>query len=423
MADFVRSLRGFAAGAGPAVRRPLPWLLLVLGAAAGVATWWITKWKNQPPEVAFARVEKETINSTVPTNGKVEPVEWAIARADRAGAVREIRIQRGQIVMVNAPLVDLDASDAQAERASAEARIAQIKAEMETLSKGGRAADLAEISGSLDRAHLDLEAAQKEYAALARLQKQQAATQVEVTAAKEKADQARLQIQALEAKKATLVAAPDRASAEARLQDAESALRLADDHIRQSVVRAPIGGFVYQFDLKPGAFLNAGDPVASIGRLERVNVNVYVDEQDLGRVTKGMTVAITWDALPGRVWMGAVDRTPIQIVPLGSRQVGEVICLIENPNRDLLPGANVNAEIKTDSVENALTIPKEALRREGSRTGVYLLDGDHIVWRDVKMGVNNTTRTQVEGLQDGDAVALLTDKPLKNGMIVRPMFP
>ena len=405
------------------MRRPLPWLLLVLGAAAAVAGWWIAKRKNQPPEIAFARVTRETINSTVPTNGKVEPVEWAAARADRAGAVREIHLRRGQSVRANEPLVDLDASDAQAERSTAEARIAQTRAELETLSKGGRAADLAEISSSLDRARLDLETAQKEYAALSRLQKQQAATQQEVTAAKEKVDRAQLQIQSLEAKKSALVAAPDRASAQARLQDAEAALRLADDHIRQSVVRAPIDGFVYQFDLKPGAFLNAGDSVALIGRLERVHVNVYVDEQDLGRVAKGMPVAITWDALPGRIWMGAVDKTPVQIVPLGSRQVGEVTCLIENPNRDLLPGANVNAEIKTDSVENALTIPKEALRREGSRTGVYLLDGERVVWRDVKMGVNNTTRTQVEGLQDGDAVALLSDKPLKNGMTVRPTFP
>ena len=395
----------------------------MLGAAAAVAGWWIAKRKNQPPEIAFARVTRETINSTVPTNGKVEPVEWAAARADRAGAVREIHLRRGQSVRANEPLVDLDASDAQAERSTAEARIAQTRAELETLSKGGRAADLAEISSSLDRARLDLETAQKEYAALSRLQKQQAATQQEVTAAKEKVDRAQLQIQSLEAKKSALVAAPDRASAQARLQDAEAALRLADDHIRQSVVRAPIDGFVYQFDLKPGAFLNAGDSVALIGRLERVHVNVYVDEQDLGRVAKGMPVAITWDALPGRIWMGAVDKTPVQIVPLGSRQVGEVTCLIENPNRDLLPGANVNAEIKTDSVENALTIPKEALRREGSRTGVYLLDGERVVWRDVKMGVNNTTRTQVEGLQDGDAVALLSDKPLKNGMTVRPTFP
>jgi HlyD family secretion protein len=397
-------------------------LLLALAGAA-VAAWRIDKWKNQPPEIAFVRVVRETITSTVPTNGKVEPVEWAMARADRSGAVQEIRVQRGQYVMANAPLVDLDTSEAQAERATAQARIAQIKAEMETLSKGGRAADLAEISSSLDRARLDLQTAQKEHDALARLEKQQAATAMDVTAAKERVDKAQLQIKSLEAKKATLVAAPDRASAQARLQDAQAALQLADDHIRQSVVRAPIEGFVYQFDLKRGAYLNAGDSIASIGKLERVHVNVYVDEQDLGRVVKGMPVSITWDALPGRVWMGAVDRTPIQIVPLGSRQVGEVVCLIENPNRDLLPGANVNADIKTESVENALTIPKEALRREGGKTGVYLLEGDHLAWRNVKMGVNNTTRTQVEGLQEGDSVALLTDKPLKNGMLVRTVEP
>ena len=43
---------------------------------------------------------------------------------------------------------------------------------------------------------------------------------------------------------------------------------------------------MYQFDLKPGAYLNAGDMVATIGRLDRVRVKVYVDEPDLGRVTQ-----------------------------------------------------------------------------------------------------------------------------------------
>jgi HlyD family secretion protein len=100
--------------------------------------------------------------------------------------------------------------------------------------------------------------------------------------------------------------------------------------------------------------------------------------------------------------------------------VGEVVCLIENPHRDLLPGSNVNAEIRTESVDNALTIPKEALRRQGGQTGVYLLEDSHLAWRAVKVGVNNTTRTQVEGLREGDAVALLTDKPLRDGLEVRP---
>ena len=401
------------------MRRPLPWLVLMALAGLGVASWRIDKWRNQPPEISFAKVMRETISSTVPTNGKVEPVEWAIARSDRAGAVQEIRVQQGQNVKADATLVELDSSDARAERAAAQSRIEQIKAELDTLSKGGRATDLSDISSGLDRARLDLETAQKEYDSLTRLEKQQAVTRQEVAAARERVDRAQIQIKSLEDKKAALVAPPDRASAEARLQDAQAAFRLAQDHIRQSVIRAPIEGFVYQFDLKRGAYLNAGDPVASIGRLERVNVKVYVDEPDLGRVAKGMPVAITWDALPGRTWMGTVDKTPVQIIALGSRQVGEVVCLIENPNRDLLPGSNVNAEIRTESVGNALTIPKEALRRQGGQTGVYLLEDSHLAWRAVKLGINNTTRTQVEGLQEGEAVALLTDKPLRDGMEVR----
>jgi HlyD family secretion protein len=406
-----------------ALRRPFFWILLLVLAGAAVAAWQIEKRKRQPPEVPFARVVTEPIASTVPTNGKVEPVEWAVARADRAGAVRQIHIQRGQHVTQGETLVELDTAEAQAERAAAQAKISQIKAEIETLSKGGRAADLTEISSGLDRARLDLETARKEYEALKRLEAKQAATRIEVTAAKERMDRADLQIKSLEARKSSLVAAPDRTAAEARLQDAEAALRLAEDHQRQSIVRAPVEGTVYQFDLKQGAYLNAGDPVASIGHLERVHVNVYVDEQDLGRVAKRMPVAITWDALPGRIWKGSVDQTPTQIVALGTRQVGEVVCLIENPDRDLLPGTNVNAEIKSESVADALTIPKEALRRERGQVGVYLLEENRLLWRKISIGINNTTRSQVDGLQQGDAVALLTDTPLKDGMLVKPVFP
>jgi hypothetical protein len=74
-------------------------------------------------------------------------------------------------------------------------------------------------------------------------------------------------------------------------------------------------------------------------------------------------------------------------------------------------------------VDNALTIPKEAVRRESGQTGVYALEGDRLAWRKIKIGVNNTTRTQVEGLQDGDAVALITERTLKDAMTVRPVFP
>jgi multidrug efflux pump subunit AcrA (membrane-fusion protein) len=150
--------------------------LAVIALAAGAGIWALMKWKSQPSEVQFARVARTTIHSAVPTNGKVEPIEWAVARAERSGPVKEILVQRGQIVAKNAPLVQLDSAEAQANLASAQARIAQARAELDVVKRGGRATDLADISSGLERARLDLANAQREYDALKRLQEKQSAT-------------------------------------------------------------------------------------------------------------------------------------------------------------------------------------------------------------------------------------------------------
>ena len=399
------------------------WLILILLAVAGAVFWKLEDQRGRPPQIAFARAVRENISSLVSTNGKVEPVESGVARAERAGAVKRILIQHGQHVESGQTLVELDSSDAQAELKTAEARQAAIRAELQILSQGGRAADRAAIDTSIDKARLELKIAQDNYATAVRLRDKKAGTETDVRTAKESVDRAQAQIQALQQQRASLVTPADHGGAEARLDEAKTAAQLAEARIRMSVVKAPISGMVYQFDLKPGAYLNAGDLVASIGRLDHVHVKVYVDEPDLGRVTKGMPVTITWDALPGRQWKGTVDRTPTEIVTMGARQVGEVVCDIKNPDMDLLPGTNVNAVILSETVENAITIPKEAVHRQQGQAGVYLLEGDHVRWRTITQGVNNTTRTEVKELKDGDAVALPSEKPLKDGMVVEPVLP
>ena len=396
-------------------------LVVVLAIAAG-GVWYAVTLRNQPPEVVFAHVVREPIASSVPTNGKVEPIEWAEARAERDGPVTSIMVQRGAQVAAGAALVELDSAEARAELVAAQARVSQVKAELDVIARGGRATDLSALAGEMDREKLELAAAQKEYDTLVRLQAKQATTAYEVSQAKERVERAQTQIHSLEQRRGALVAPQDRPAAEARLKDAESAVALAEERIRKSVVRAPIAGTVYQFDLKPGAYLGAGDLVASIGQLDRVRVKVFVDEPDLGRVTRGKPVVITWDAVPGKQWKGVVDKTPTQIEALGTRQVGEVLCVIDNPNNELLPGTNVNVEINTESVANALTIPKEAVRRELGQAGVFALVGNTLTWKKITLGVASTTRTQVEGLSESDAVALPSDKPLKEGMIIAPRF-
>jgi len=401
--------------------RALLWLLALV--IVGALAWSLVNWRNQPPEIPFAKVVRESIMSTVSTNGKVEPLDWAPARAERSGAVIAILIERGKHVDQDSPLVEMDASEAKADLAAAQSRIEQAHAELAVLDKGGRATDLADISSGIEKAKLDRDTAQKDLDSFTRLQTKGAATKQEVSLAQQRVDTARIQIESYERKRTALVAAPDKSAALARLHDAESAAQLAQQRIKQSVVRAPISGTVYQFDLKRGAYLAAGDSVASIGKLDRVRVNVYVDEPDLGRVTRGLPVSITWDALPGRTWSGTVDKTPTQIEALGSRQVGQVLCVIENPGRDLLPGTNVTAEIRAEQVQNALTIPREAIRRELGQAGVFILSGDRVAWKKITMGIGNTTRAQVEGVNEGDSIALPTEKPLKEGMLVKPLFP
>lgn len=402
------------------------WIVLALLAGAGVAVWQVETARRHPPDVPFARVIRETIVSSVPTDGTVEPMEWAVARAERAGAVKDILIKSGQHVAMGQELVLLDTSEIQADMETAKSSIAQIQAELQTMAKGGPPEQLARLNSEIDSTQLSLKQAQTDYEKYRRMQTEQIATAAEVTARKQKVDALEQQVKGLKDQKGALVTPGDRASAEARLQSAQAALKLAGERLAHSVVRAPIEGEVYQFDLKPGAYLNPGDDVARIGRLDRVKVTVYVDERDLGRVKTGMPVHITWDALPGREWTGQVNKLAQQVVARGSRQVGEIECLIENPGRELLPGTNVNVQIRAESAENALTIPKEALRTEKGQEGVFALRGDRLEWRPVKLGIDNTTRIQVTaGLAGGDAVALAltSEKTLKDRMRVTPVFP
>jgi HlyD family secretion protein len=398
------------------------WLIAIVAVAFGI--WSLIKWRNQPPQVEFIKIERRKIVESLTTNGKIEPVDWAAARADSAGPVEQILIQKGQRVERGAPLVELDAKEARAALESAQARVAQARAEIETLSHGGRSADLATLDGQLSAARQEAQAAKKDLGVLEGLAKKNAATPYEVTQARERVDRATIQISSLEQRRGALVSTADKSSAEARLRDAQAAVTLANAQLALTTVTSPTSGVVYQFDLKRGAYLAKGDLVALVGQLGRVRALIYVDEPELGRVAEGKSVTITWDAKPGRTWTGVVEKMPTEVAPLGNRQVGEVQCRIENPDLDLLPGANVTASIRVAAVDEGVALPKIALRKENGESGVYLLQGDKLVWRAIKVGIASASDSQVlSGLSAGDWVALPPqDRSLRADMAVTPVY-
>jgi multidrug efflux pump subunit AcrA (membrane-fusion protein) len=174
--------------------------------------------------------------------------------------------------------------------------------------------------------------------------------------------------------------------------------------------------------------LQAGDLAGLVGTLDRVKVVVYVDEPDLGRVALGMPVSITWDAQPAKKWAGHVDRLPTEVKALGTRTVGEITTIVDNPNHDLLPGVTVNAIIISRIVPNATSVPTAARRSLHGETGVYKLMGDRLRWTPVKSGPSDINNVEVlSGVADGDKVAdRVVDPPdaeFKDGLRIKPEAP
>jgi HlyD family secretion protein len=390
-------------------------LLALVAVIAAIIVWGVLR-KGDPPKVNFARVKRQTLVSTLPTNGKVEPSLWQAVRAETGGIVSRAPVEDGQTVAAGVVLAAIADPSLQAEIDAAQAKLNEARANLASQEAGGKPAEFTDIENNLARARFDLEQAQKTLATLERLVARHAATQQEADAARDKVQQSELEIAGLEKRKRSLVSPTEVAAARARVGDAETALQLAGRREALSLVRSPMAGVVYGGEVRAGSYVNPGDLVANVGQMDRLRVRVYVDEPELGRVAVDQPVTITWDALPGRQWHGEVEKKPVAVQALGSRQVGEVVCSIANEGRALIPGTNVNAEIRTAVVENAMVIPKEALRHDAQGDYVLALKGGAVERRAVKQGASSITLVQIlEGLGDADAAALPSETPLKDG--------
>ena len=370
--------------------------------------------------VAVTPVKRQTVTSIVPTNGKVEPLEWQAVRAETSGLISSVPVREGQEVSQGTVIARISQPGAMEDLAAAEARVAQSQSDLDTLHHGGKSEQLADIDASIAKSTFDRDVAQHDYDVLQRLVKKQAATNVEVLLAKQRLDAATLSIRNLTERRQSLVSASDLSAGRARLTAAQAEEKSAAEKLATGVVRAPIAGTVYSLPARAGSYVDAGGLIANVGDLDDLRVRVFVDEPDLGRIRVGMPVRLTWEGLPSRVWQGSVNRLPTEIVPLGARQVGEVWVTIRNAEHDLVPGTTVNAEIRTAVQPDALVIPKAALRRDRGPLGVYVVRNGRVAWQPIATGVSDVSNASVtNGLNAKELVLLPTDLPIKEGDRVR----
>lgn len=370
-----------------------------------------------PVEAPAAEVKRASLVQLLTTNGKVEPLEsWAV-HARAASLVVRVEAREGDAVRQGQRLAAVDDTEASQELARARAQLETARAEQGLIERGGSAAEMAELESALARSRLEQSAAEREIGVLERLVSKQAATRFDLEEQQRRLQKARQEITALERKRRSLLGPEDRLRLEGRIREAEAAVARAEAALGRMEIRAPASGILYELRLRAGALFPAGELVARIGRLDKVRVRLLVDEPELGRVQAGQLVRLSWDALPGRTWEGRVERLPARIETIGNRNIGDVLCTVDNPESRLAPNVTVHVEIQTGTAENALTIPRAAVVREGGQTLVLHLDtSGALTKRPVRLGIQDPTRVQViEGLAERALVLLPGERVFRPG--------
>jgi HlyD family secretion protein len=372
--------------------------------------------------VKVARAEHAPLNSTLSTNGRVEPLANYQYPSPISTTVKAVYVQPGDQVPAGKLLVVLDDADARARLAAAESGVKAAQAQLETVIQNGTLEQRQASTAELERDRLTLAEAQRNLDALTKLRSTGAASASEVAAAQQQVDTAQANMHAVELSSRTRYSPAEMDRARAALADAEASAAAARDVLAKTSFRAPVAGTVYTVDAHPTEFAETGKVLLQMADLRQERVRAYFDEPDIGRLSVGQPIQIRWDAKPGQSWHGHVVRIPITVITYTTRNVGEVLIDVDGAEDNLLPETNVTVTVTTASEADALSIPRDALYSESGKTYVFKVVKDQLVKTPVTTGVQNLTQVSIlAGLKEGDIVAtgttsglpLQTDVPIK----------
>ena len=190
--------------------------------------------------------------------------------------------------------------------------------------------------------------------------------------------------------------------ANAQVTKAASSLETANIRLGYTKVTASwTGGNEYRVVaeryLDEGQTVAANDPLLLIVELHPIVGVVYVTEKDYARLRPGQVVLMTTDAYPDEQFPGRIDR----IAPVFSKSTRQarVEMTIENSQHRLKPGMFIRATVVLERVAETTTVPQQALTARNNKTGVFVVseDGRSVAWREVRLGIREGGRVQVEG--------------------------
>jgi HlyD family secretion protein len=223
---------------------------------------------------------------------------------------------------------------------------------------------------------------------------------------------------ALERAEATLL------SAQATATVSKATLGSQRSTLEKTRILSPIDGIVLARSVEPGQTITAGFSTPVLFKLtedlRRMELLVYVDEADIGRVREGMAATFTVDAYPDKTFPSKV--LSLRNEPHEEDNVVTYEAVLEVNNDELLlrPGMTATATIVSDVRHGVLGVPNAALRfapaqldpSQAAKPGehrVWVLRGEKLQPIPVKTGVSDGRMTEVREGALKEGMELVTD--------------
>lgn len=328
-------LAAVMSGSGTATRRKrrgryFMGAVIVLALAGGGYAWFSDS-GSTGYRYTTAPVTKGDLNVIVTATGSVQPTDQVDISSELSGTVRAVNVTYNSLVKAGDVLAELDTNKLQADVQSARAKLASAKA-------------------NVLKSEAELNAAANKLERLRSLVDNRVSTQQDLDAAQYAYDAA------LAAKQIN----------EATVLSSEADLKLADVNLAKAKILSPIDGVVLTRDVDPGATvassLSAPTLFTIAGDLRRMELQVSVDEADVGSVRVGQKATFNVDAYPEQTFPAAIETVRYASETSNNVVTYKAILTVDNADLLLRPGMTATADITVEAVEDTLLIPNAALR-------------------------------------------------------------
>ncbi|MBO8140699.1 MAG: efflux RND transporter periplasmic adaptor subunit [Firmicutes bacterium] len=385
------------------MRARLAWLIVIF-AAAGVGIWLLAGGKgaapgtpaasggtapsptaessaaanSSVPEVVTVRavtVAEEAIGPRVTVTGTVTPNREVTLVSKVSGTVRWVAGDMGTRVDSGQPVVELDDTELRLNLEQRRAQLSAAEANLARLLAGAAEEEIAQARASAEQARASFDRVAETLARIERLYAEGAVTKDALLGARTDYEVARLQHEAALQRLALLergATEEDIQAARAQVEQAEAAVRLAEQQLADATIRAPFSGLLASRPAQVGAMVSAGTPVAVIVDIDRVLIEAGLSEREVNRVRVGQPVQVRVDALGG----GSVTGTVTAVAPVAGNTAGvfPVRFAVENPDHRLKPGMVARVEVELEREAPAPVVPRSAVVYRGGRPVVFVVE-------------------------------------------------